>query len=130
MAANATDLRYFYAETIGPTALVIGAAGSATPLSEALEPGRYILRVVDFGGGTGVWVRQGPFGTLPDAAAGAPNMLFTASTDAAVLNRPLITFMVHGGNLENPSQDNGLSFFVVGGTGALIQVTKVSRGKG
>lgn len=127
MSAHATDLRYFYAETIGATTAVSAASGSATALAEPLEPGRYALRVLGYGGGTAIWVRQGPFGDVT-AAAAAPATQFVASTDAIVLNAPLITFMVRGDNLGNPSKDNGLSFFSVGGISA-VQITKVSRDK-
>jgi hypothetical protein len=127
MAASADDLRYFYAETIGATSVTTATAATAVPLAEALEPGRYILRVLDYGGGTALWVRQGPFGNVT-AAAAAPSTQFQASTLAADLNAPLITFMVRGDNLNNPSMDNGLSFFSVGGN-AVVHVTKVSRYK-
>ena len=115
MAASADDFRYFYAETIGRTVVTTAAAGAATPVAEALEPGRYVLRVLDYDGGSALWVRQGPFGDVT-AAAAAPSTQFQASTLAADLNAPLITFMVRGGNLNNPSQDDGLSLFSVGGT--------------
>ena len=128
MAAHADDIRYAYAETIGATTQVVATAGAATPLPEPLEPGRYALRIIGFGGGD-VWVRQGPHGTLPDAAAAAPNMLFTGHTDTALLNLPVLTFIVRGASPGGVSQTDGLSFFANGGT-ALIQVTKISRDKG
>ena len=128
MSANANDLRHFYAEFIGNTVAVTATAANAIPLAEALEPGRYVLRVLDYDGGTAVWVRQGPFDSLPDAAAAAPSTQFVASADVVVLNAPLITFMVHGGSINNPAQDNGLSLFSVGGN-AVVHITKVSRGR-
>lgn len=119
MAAHADDLRMFYAETIGETVEVSAGAGAATPLAEALREGRYILRVLDFGGGTSVWVKQGKFGEV-EAEAAAPSTQFLASTLAGDLNKPLLTFMVRASGKE------GLSFFSVGGT-ARVQITRVSR---
>lgn len=129
MSARADDLRFHYGEAIGITQIVTAAAGAATPLNVALEPGRYILRVLDYGGGTAVWAKQGVFGTVV-AEADEPSTQFLASTDVAVLNAPLAYFTVHGGNSSNPPQDNGLSFYAVGGTGAAVHVTKVSHGRG
>ncbi len=126
MSANASDLRAFYGEVLGPTQEITAASGAATPLDTALPPGRYVLRITDYGGATGVWVRQGAFGSVPDAVAAAPNTLFVGSTDAVVLNAPLASFMVHGSNLQNPAQDDGFSFFSVGGA-ATVQVTKIGR---
>jgi hypothetical protein len=123
MAAEADDLRYFYAETLGRTIEKSCAAGASTLLTdEKLEPGRYILRVLDFGGGTSVWVRQGEKGDTT-AAAAAPSTQFLASLLPADLNRPLCTLMVRGSQ-----KDNALAVFSVGGI-ARVQLTKVSRGK-
>jgi len=120
MAAEADDLRYWYGETLGRTVEIAAASGAATPLDEALELGRYQLRCVDFGGGTDLWVAQGPFGGVV-AAATAPSMRFVASVLAADLNAPLLYFMARPGA-------TGLSFFSVGGI-STVQITKVSRGK-
>lgn len=125
MAAHADDLRYFYAETLGVTQQVTATGGAAVPLTEALTPGRYIVRVLGYGGGSAIWIRQGAFGSVT-AAAAAPSTQFIASTDAVELNAPLITIMVRGENASNPPKDNGLSFFSVGGD-STVQVTKVSR---
>jgi hypothetical protein len=124
MSAHADDLRYFYAETIGDTIEVTAGTGVSTPLSdEALSPGRYMLRCLDYDGATELWVRQGPHGEV-EAAASAPSMKFNGNTDPHDLNRELLFFMVRGGE----DAANQLAFFSVGGD-AVIQVTKVSRDK-
>lgn len=128
MSANGNDLRHVYAEVIGET-IEVAVAVTATSLATALEPGRYILRVMAYGGGTALWVNQGEFGVLTATTAAAPNTQFLASTNEVVLNAPLITFIVHGGNVNNPSTTNGLSLIAVGGTGATVHLTKVSRGR-
>lgn len=129
MAAEADDMRYVFAEEIGKTIEVTPAAGSSSPLSaEALEPGRYVLRIIDFNGASDVWVRQGTAGTVT-AAAAAPSMRFRAHTDVPKLNEPLMTFIVRpGGTKGSNGASNMLAFFPVGAV-PTIQVTKISRGK-
>lgn len=120
MVAHADDLRYFYGESIGRSVLISGTAGASVKAAEPLEPGRYELRILDFGGGTDVWVRQGVFSDVV-AAAAAPSTRFRAHTNVPDLNRPVTTFMVRAGDLT------GLAVFTVGGTGSIVQITKVSR---
>lgn len=127
MSAHADDLRYFYAEDLGATVQLAAGAGVSTPLPTGLESGRHALRILDYGGGTDVWVVQGPAGLV--AAASAPAMRFLAHTDTGLLNLPVLVFMVRAsGRGANPAeQRDHLAFFVTGGTGATIQITKVSR---
>ncbi len=121
MAAHADDLRFFYAETLGDTVEVSAASGGPSkPLPAALSPGRYIIRVVAYGGAD-LWVRQGAFGTVT-AAAAPPSTEFVGHTDLGFLQNPILTIMVRGDG------DNGLAFFGAGGT-PVIQITKVSRDK-
>lgn len=130
MAAHADDLRYFYAEDIGDSIEQSCPAGSSTELrDEKLEPGRYALRITDFGGGV-VWVRMGATGDVT-AAPNAPSMRFTNHTDVAELNKPVLTFMVRavGKGPHPPAPRDMLAFYVNGGTGATVSVTKISRGK-
>lgn len=134
MAAEGDDLRYWYSETLGDTVqATIGSAGTSTQLrTDALTPGRYMFRIIDFGGASDVWVRQGKTGAV-EAAASAPSTRFRAHTVAEELNKPLFTFMVRGGSKgglggrdERDDIDN-LAIFAVGGTGVVVQVTKISR---
>lgn len=123
MSAHADDLRYFYSEDIGDSVQAAAAAGASTLVAgtEALELGRYELRCLDFGGASALWVRLGKDNVA--ASAATPSTQFLAHTDAAELNKPLLTFMVRPGRQY-------LAVFPVGGTGATVQLTKVSRGKG
>jgi hypothetical protein len=130
MSAYADDLRYFYSEDLGDTIeLTLGVAATTEELrAEGLQPGRYILRIVDFGAGTtDLWVRQGPTGVVT-AAAAAPALRYRAHADIGLLNLPVHTFMVRAsGKGANPSkQRDMLAFFSVGGL-PTVQVTKISR---
>jgi hypothetical protein len=130
MSAEADDLRYFYSEVLGRTITVTAAAAGSTQVvakaGEGLEPGRYMLRVLDYGGGTSIWVRQGDKDVV--AAAAVPSTQFMASTDVAALNARLFTFTVRGTNNDSPDADNFIAVFPVGGN-ARVQITKISRGK-
>lgn len=131
MAAHADDLRYFYAEDLGDSIEQTCPAGVSTELrDEKLEPGRYVLRILDFGGGTAVWVQMGETGNVV-AQASTPSTRFNAHANAEELNKPLLTFMVRAvGKGPNPPKERDmLAFFTDGGTGAIVSVTKVSRGK-
>ena len=129
MAAHADDLRYWYSETIGDTIEVTPVASTSTPLlTEPLQPGRYMLRVLDFNAAD-LWVRQGKDGDV-EAAATAPSMRFLAHTDAAELNKPLLTFIVRPGSKGGDDDDSDgidqIAFFTTAAA-AVIQVTKYSR---
>jgi hypothetical protein len=121
MAAHADDLRYFYAETLGDTVeITVSSGGPSKPLLAALSPGRYIIRVVAYGGGN-LWVRQGAFGSVT-ATPAPPSTEFVGHTDLGFLQSPLLVVMVRN------EDDNGLAFWGAGGT-PVVQVTKVSRDK-
>ena len=131
MAAHADDLRYWYAETIGDTVQVTVGAANAQLQADPLTPGRYVLRILDFGTHTDVWVRQGKTGDV-EAVAAAPSMRFRAHTVAGDLNKVLLTFIVRPGSKggADGADDNdidNLAFIGVGGAGAVVQVTKYSR---
>lgn len=128
MSAHADDLRYFYGEDIGDTIEFTLPDGVSNPLrDEALEPGRYVLRILDFNGGD-IWVRQGANGDVI-AAASPPSTRFRSHTDVPSLNLPVATFMVRaGGTGPNPKGSRN-QLAVIGTAGAIIQVTKISRDK-
>ena len=119
MSGPADDLRYQATADLGRTVQITGSAGVSVAAAEALEPGRYVLRIVDFASATSVWVRQGVFGATT-AAAAAPSTRFVGHTVAGDLNRPLLEFHVR------PGDRNGFAVFAVGGA-AVVQLTKVSR---
>lgn len=130
MSAHADDLRYVYAEDLGDTIEQTVGLASTQLRDEPLEPGRYALRVIDFGAATAVWVRQGAHGDVT-AAASAPSMRFHPPTDDGFLNYPMLTFIVReGGKGPNPATArNQLAFIGVGAADAVVQVTKISRGR-
>jgi len=131
MAAHADDERYYYAEDIGATVelTLAGAAASEELSSEALTPGRYVLRVVSWGSATQLWVRQGAQGDVT-ANAGAPSMMFVPPTDPGFNNFPLLYFMVRAGGKGSDARAarDMLAFWSVTNV-CTVQVTKVSRDK-
>lgn len=121
MSAHADDLRHYYAEELGNT-IQLTAPNGSDGVTPELEQGRYAVRIIDFGGATDVWIRQG---TSSDAAAAAaPSTRYRGHTTVAELNKPLFYFMVRGGS----GAKQFLHAFGVGAA-ATIQITKVSRGK-
>jgi len=127
MAAHADDERYFYAEDLGATIeLTLAGAGASEELrAEPLEPGRYMLRVVAWGGCTQLWVRQGAAGDVT-AAAQAPSTRFNPPTDVGFTNAPLVTFMVRPGTRDGKPASDMLAFWGVTAV-CTVQVTKISR---
>lgn len=128
MAAHGDDLRYFYAEDIGETIeLAVPDATSTQLRTEALQPGRYALRIVTFGAATSVWVSQGVNGSVT-AAAAAPSMQFVAHNEPPALNWPVLIFMVRASGVgRNPADQRDQLAFYAEGSGATVQVTKISR---
>jgi hypothetical protein len=131
MSAHADDLRYFYAEVLGRMNQVTGSAG-ASVRSAALEPGRYMVRVVDWAGGTDIWVRQG--GSTVVAAASAPSTRFIVPPVLGLVNEPVFYMHVRGTSpgvttaAAAASADDYLAVWAVGGN-VLVQITKISRGR-
>lgn len=123
MAAHADDLRHWYAEHIGPSYIVpVGLAATASP---QLPPGRYLIHTINLGGATQLWIRQGAFGFVQDATAGAPS----TPLDLTETPRPQLTFMSKGSGsgagTERKATD-GLSLIAVGGTVDVV-LTRISR---
>ena len=83
-----------------------------------------MLRVLDFGGATSVWARFGRHNEV-EAAAAAPSTQFMGHVNTHDLNKPLLTFMVRQGD----GVPNAIAIFTVGGAGARVQLTKISRDK-
>lgn len=116
MSADATDMRFFYAENLGPTQVLTGVGAGAAVASGKLSPGRYRVRFFAVAGGaTLVWCRQGPFGEVV-AAAAAPSAPF----EVAAAPRPEIVTMARG------SMSDGLSFRTDAGT-VSVAIIKISR---
>ena len=132
MAAHADDLRYWYSETIGDTIeLAILGASARFGDDEPLTPGRYVLRIIDFGTRTDVWIRQGKAGDV-EAAATTPSMRFRAHTVVPDLNLPIFTFIVRPGSkggADGADDDDidALAIIGVAGADGVAQLTKYSR---
>jgi hypothetical protein len=121
MSAHADDLRYWYSEDLGRTTELASGSGASATLSDPLEPGRYMLRVVAWGAATDVWVRQGDENVA--ATASAPSTRFVAPTDPGLSNQPLAFFMVRPGNERTHIAAWGV------GAAVTLQLTKISRDK-
>ena len=112
MAANADDLRDFYATELGDSILL---SASASAVQAALSSGRYAVRYRSIAGAATIWARQGD-----TAAAAAPS----TPHDVALFNAAsghLFTTNVRGTGVKQT-----LSFVLDAGT-AQIVITRISR---
>lgn len=112
MAANADDLRDFYATDLGNTVTV---AASTSAAQVTLTPGRYVVRYRSVSGAATVWARQGEAATAAVPSTPYDVALFNAASGY------LFTTNVRG---FGPKQV--LSFILDAGT-AQIVVTRISR---
>lgn len=118
MSAEADDLRYYYAETLGDSETLTANAGGATKNGSSLTPGRYLIQFHTVAGAALVWCRQGPFASVAAAAA-------SPSTPFGVSAPPYPVFSL----IVKPNQGlDGLSFITDAGT-CDVTITKISRGK-
>lgn len=127
MVAEADDLRFFYAEALGPCEILAAVgSGAAVKTGAPLLPGRYLVQFHTVAGATLVWCRQGAHEGV-EAVAAAPATPFDVSQDP----RPTFVCMVRpsgkGGGAE--SQTDGLSFVTDAGT-VTVAITRVSRMRG
>lgn len=123
MAANADDLRHFYAERIGAT-IVISVGTASAPLLAPLAPGRYRLSTIAVAGATLLWIRQGAFESLPDAIAGPPLMPIDLGEDPRF--KPIFIARPPGqGNTSPGLATDGLKFITDAGTVDVV-ITRIS----
>jgi hypothetical protein len=123
MSADATDLRFHFAEHLGDSEVLTASAVVAA--SRRLLPGRYRVRFLGVAGGaTRLWVRQGAFGGVV-AAAVMPSTPF----DLTISPYAEFTTMARPGAVDNanarPGTD-GLSFITDAGTVTVV-ITRISR---
>jgi hypothetical protein len=112
MAANADDLRDFYATDLGDSVAVSASVAAA---QVSLAPGRYLVRYRSIAGAATIWARQGSA-----AAAAIPSTPY----DVALFNASsgyLFTTNVRGSGAKQV-----LSFILDAGTAQII-VTRISR---
>jgi hypothetical protein len=118
MSAHADDLRNFYNEHLGDSAIISAIAGGSLPTLQ-LTPGRYLIHFADIAGGcTKVWIRQGPYSaTAPVlAAAAVPSTPFDVSAPPYALIHVMARF----------NTTDQIAAITNAGTASVI-VTKVSR---
>ncbi|MCZ6868098.1 MAG: hypothetical protein O7G84_01180 [Gammaproteobacteria bacterium] len=125
MAANADDLKHFYAERIGISVILSVGDAASVPLAAPLAPGRYRLSTkVVAGGATLLWVRQGPFAGLPDAVAAAPLLPIDLLEDPRF--KPIFIARPPGqGNVGPATASDGLTFITDAGTVDVV-ITRIS----
>ncbi len=124
MAAHGDDLRHFYSERIGDS-IVVAVGAVSVALAEALTPGRYMLHTLDVAGASALWVRQGPFGEVPDAVAAAPNTPIDLLEDSR-LKLNIMARPPGQGTVATPAT-NGLKFITDAGTVNVV-ITRISNG--
>jgi len=113
MAANADDLRDFYASAQGDSVLLAVAAGS--PEQITLPAGRYRVRYRSVSGAATIWAKQG--GEI--AAAAAPSTPYDIALFAA--GGDLFTVNVRGSG-----SGQALSFLADAGSVQIV-ITRISR---
>lgn len=117
---NTADLRQYYKAVIGTCYSLSVADGSASELSQALPPGRYMLQVVGATGGD-VWVRQGAFGSVTATAAVPSHIFPDGGLSVMEFNVPRL----RSGTDESKSLN---SISAIGdGTTATIYITQIAR---
>jgi hypothetical protein len=115
MVAHADDLRYFYSAFLGRTEELAITDAGVTEVAEALEPGRYLVHILDATGR--IYVQQGLFGSnAPAAAAPAFPMDNDGIRAIEIVVRPRLS-------------GNSIAARATGGVTATLVVTKISSGR-